>query len=56
MISLTGKTQVGFLIGSPFSQVLAPWRLTTLMHNRKEDAILVTLEVRQTSWPTPSPS
>lgn len=47
MIPLTGKTRISFLIGTPISQVLAPGRLTDMMHDRGEDHILVPMEVTE---------
>lgn len=45
--SITGKTRVHFLIGSPIAQVLAPGWLTERMRNANYDGMLVPLHIEK---------
>ncbi|APG93045.1 shikimate dehydrogenase family protein [Sinorhizobium americanum] len=45
--SITGKTRVHFLIGSPIAQVLAPGWLTERMRNADYDGMLVPLQIEK---------
>ena len=54
--SITGKTRVHFLVGSPIAQVLAPGWLTDRMHNANYDGMLVPLHVNKDDLTTTLPA